>query len=69
MCKYAKHNIDADFAMVSSHLLCGNAELWSLAKRYPCIEQKIERVIAFYQRLDPKMDKEYFKQLALKSET
>lgn len=66
VCRYAKVSADADFAMVSANLLIGKQELWSMASRYPRIEQKMALVIQFYQSLDPKLNKEYFRSLASK---
>jgi hypothetical protein len=67
VCHYAKYSALTDFSMVSAYLFNGNAKLWDLASRYPRIEQKIERAIEFYESLDAKLNREYFKQLARKA--
>ncbi len=61
---YNQVSIEQDLNELAAHLFT-NPKIWELCVRYPRIDQKIHVLINFYQRIDPRMDRLYFRRLTL----
>ncbi len=59
---YNQVSIEQDFNETTAHVFT-NSELWVYCQRYPRIDQKVDIVIDFFRRLDPKLDRLYFRSL------
>lgn len=61
---YNQVSIEQDLNETTAHLFT-NPEIWEYCRQYPRIDQKIDVLIDFFRRLDPKMDRLYFRRLTL----
>ena len=61
---YNKVSIEQDLNETAAHLFT-NPELWSYCETYPRIDQKVDVLIDFYRRLDPRMDRLFFRRLVI----
>jgi hypothetical protein len=61
---YNQVSIEQDLNETAAHLFT-NPELWEFCRQYPRIDQKVDVLIDFYRRLDPKMDRLYFRRITL----
>jgi hypothetical protein len=61
---YNQVSIEQDLNETAAHLFT-NPELWEFCRQYPRIDQKVDVLIDFYRRLDPKMDRLYFRRMTL----
>lgn len=61
---YNQVSIEQDLNETAAHLFT-NPELWEFCRQYPRIDQKVDILIDFYRRLDPKLDRLYFRRLTL----
>ena len=61
--RYAMASYEEDFNTIAAVLFCGDAKLWEAVERFPAIEKKVQLMMAFYERLDPKFTESYFKNL------
>ncbi len=61
---YNQVSIEQDLNETAAHLFT-NPEIWDFCRRYPRIDQKVHVLVDFYQRLDPKMDRLFFRRLTL----
>lgn len=59
---YNQVSIEQDFNETTAHVFT-NPELWTYCQRYPRIDQKVDVVIDFFRRLNPKLDRLYFRRL------
>lgn len=61
---YNQVSIEQDFNEATAHLFT-NPEIWEYCRRFPRIDQKVDVLIDFYHRLDPEMDRLFFRRLTL----
>lgn len=61
---YNQVSIEQDLNETAAHLFT-NPEIWEFCRQYPRIDQKVDVLIDFYRRLDPSMDRLYFRRLTL----
>jgi len=60
--EYNRVSIEQDLNETAAHLFT-NPELWTYCETYPRIDQKVDVLIDFYRRLDPTLDRLYFRRL------
>ncbi len=60
--QYNRVSVEQDLNETAAHLFT-NPEIWSFCRRYPRLDQKIDVLIDFYRKLDPEMDRLYFRDL------
>ncbi len=61
---YNRVSIEQDLNETAAHLFT-NPDLWDYCRRYPRIDQKVHVLVDFYRRLDPQMDRLFFRRLTL----
>ncbi len=61
---YNRVSVEQDMNETAAHLFT-NPDLWSFCERYPRIDQKVDVLIDFYRKLDPTMDRLYFRRIAV----
>ena len=61
---YNQVSIEQDLNETTAHLFT-NPDVWDYCRRFPRIDQKIDVLIDFFRRVDPKMDRLYFRRLTL----
>lgn len=61
---YNQVSIEQDLNETAAHLFT-NPEVWEFCRQYPRIDQKVDVLIDFYRRLDPSMDRLFFRRLTL----
>jgi len=61
---YNQVSIEQDLNETAAHLFT-NPELWEYCRQYPRIDQKVDVLVDFFRRLDPKMDRLHFRRLTL----
>lgn len=61
---YNQVSIEQDLNETAAHLFT-NPELWEFCRRFPRIDQKVDVLIDFYRKLDPGMDRIFFRRLTL----
>jgi len=59
-CEYSQSSMEDDFNILAERLFLGDATLLAMASQYPKIKRKLDLVIAFYEKLDPTLNKEFF---------
>ncbi len=59
---YNRVSIEQDVNEMTAHLFT-NKEMWNFCETYPRIDQKVDILIDFFRKLDPKMDRLYFRNL------
>ncbi len=57
-------SVEQDLNETAAHLFT-NPGLWTYCERYPRIDQKIDVLIDFYRALDPRMNRLYFRRIAV----
>lgn len=62
--QYNQVSVEQDVNEVAAHLFT-NPEIWDFCRRYPRIDQKVHVLIDFYQKIDPGMDRIFFRKLTL----
>jgi hypothetical protein len=55
LAEYATSSLEEDFNMVAEALFAQDQRLWNLYNDYPMVKKKVDLVIQFYQRIDPKI--------------
>ncbi len=63
---YNRVSVEQDVNETAAHLFT-NPEIWNFCRSYPRLDQKVDVLIDFYRRLDPKMDRLYFRNLTTES--
>jgi hypothetical protein len=63
ICPYGMSTLENDFNMFSERLFAGDFRLWVWATQYDRIYRKLELLLAFWGRVDSKMDRSYFQNL------
>ena len=61
---YNRVSVEQDMNELAAHLFT-NPDLWGFCERFPRIDQKVDVLIDFYRKLDPTMDRIYFRQIAI----
>lgn len=59
---YNQVSIEQDFNETTAHLFT-NPQLWEFCRQFPRIDQKVDTAIDFFRRLDPRLDRLYFRQI------
>ncbi len=59
---YNQVSIEQDLNETAAHLFT-NPDLWRLCQAHPRIDQKVDVLIDFYQRIDARMDRLHFRRL------
>lgn len=59
--EYATSNFENDLNSFAKNLFCPKANFWELVERYPRLKCKLELILAFYFKINEKMDESYFK--------
>lgn len=62
--RYNQVSIEQDVNELAAHLFT-DPEIWDYCRRYPRIDQKVHVLIDFYQRLDPSLDRIFFRRLTI----
>jgi hypothetical protein len=60
---YNRVSVEQDMNELAAHLFT-NPDLWGFCERFPRIDQKVDVLIDFYRKLDPNMDRLYFRRIA-----
>lgn len=61
--EYGQSTLENDFNGFAARLWTGDPDLWQLAEQHPAIQRKIALVLLFYQRLHPKLDEAFFRNI------
>ena len=60
---YSQYHLEEDFNSFAQHIWSGDPEFWQRLEVYPALQSKLELVIAFYQKLAPELNEEFFREL------
>jgi len=58
--QYAQSDMENDFNSFAENIFAPNSMFWDAVSRYPALRNKLDLVIAFYNRLDPSFTRDYF---------
>ncbi len=61
--EYGMSDIQEDFATLTERIFVGDVLVRKAAARYPIVGRKVDRIISFYETLNPAMTKDYFRHL------
>jgi hypothetical protein len=64
LAEYASASLEEDFNMMAEGLFAGGSRFWSAIDAHPRLHAKMRLAAAFYSRLAPGLDEEYFRRLA-----
>ena len=59
---YNQVSVEQDLNETAAHLFT-NPDLWDFCKSYPRVDQKVDVLIDFYNKLDDSMDRLFFRNL------
>lgn len=59
---YNRVSVEQDVNETAAHLFT-NDDLWTYARRFPLLDQKVDVLIDFYRAVDPSFDRLYFRRL------
>ena len=60
---YSQASVEEDVNVFAQHLFKGEHSFWGAVDTYPRIRQKARLLIGFYQKLDPRFNEAYFRNL------
>jgi len=61
--KYSQASVEEDINVFAQNLFTGNQEFWEIVDNNYRIRKKAFLLIGFYQKIDPKMNEDYFRRL------
>lgn len=61
--EYAQASLEEDFNSFAGRLFLGDAKLWSVIEKHPKVRAKSELVIAFFEKCDVSLTRDYFRSL------
>jgi len=64
LCEYSEVSLEEDFNVLASALFMGRRDLWLLYDRGGLLTRKVDLVVDFYSRIDPKFDSIFFRGLS-----
>lgn len=63
VCDYSRASQENDFNMIAENLFDGNQTFWKTVDRNPMLRKKVELVVQFYEKLDSRLNADYFRTL------
>ncbi|MEI7500169.1 MAG: hypothetical protein WCK84_06935 [Bacteroidota bacterium] len=61
--KYSQASVEEDINVFAQNLFAGSQDFWEIVEDNIRIQRKAYLLIAFYQKIDPRFNEEYFRQL------